>query len=309
MKLKERKIEIIDTTLIELWKNNKSMVKKNSDKVKELIRLIYIVGCDYIEITEDLCEALFPLPDDVEFRLNYSKVFQIKSISDMDKLIKEIETNKIIKKIRIIGLDDLIFYDYEKELHNIKDTFGNKIEICIEDSYFCSTAMTIEWLRIGGEKVVTSFAGIGGHNPLEELVCSIEFIEKINLRGNHKLLPKAVELFEEITGEKVSPTKPFIGKDIFNVESGIHVNGIYKNPETFEPYNPDKIGRFRKIIIGKHSGAKAIEIKLEELNIKYDHKKLDKVLEEVRRKSMENKRGLYNEEIIEIYEKVGNGYE
>ena len=149
MKLKERKIEIIDTTLIELWKNNKSMVKKNSDKVKELIRLIYIVGCDYIEITEDLCEALVPLPDDVEFRLNYSKVFQIKSISDMDKLIKEIETNKIIKKIRIIGLDDLIFYDYENELLKIISKLGDKVELSIGDKYKCSTAMATEWIKLG----------------------------------------------------------------------------------------------------------------------------------------------------------------
>ena len=309
MKVKERKIEIIDLTLIELWENYKDQVKNNIEKVKELVTLIYYIGSDYIEITEELCEVLFPLPEEVEFKLNYNKIIEVKNTNMIKKITKNINLKNIVSNIRLVGLDDLIFYDYEKELHNIKDTFGNKIEICIEDSYFCSTAMTIEWLRIGGEKVVTSFAGIGGHNPLEELVCSIEFIEKINLRGNHKLLPKAVELFEEITGEKVSPTKPFIGKDIFNVESGIHVNGIYKNPETFEPYNPDKIGRFRKIIIGKHSGAKAIEIKLEELNIKYDHKKLDKVLEEVRRKSMENKRGLYNEEIIEIYEKVGNGYE
>lgn len=306
MKLKERKIEIIDTTLIELWKNNKSMVKKNSDKVKELIRLIYIVGCDYIEITEDLCEALFPLPDDVEFRLNYSKVFQIKSISDMDKLIKEIETNKIIKKIRIIGLDDLIFYDYENELLKIISKLGDKVELSIGDKYKCSTAMATEWIKLGGKSIITSFAGIGGNTALEELLGSLRFVEKINIRGNHILLPNFLQVFEEITGNTIAYNKPIIGREIFNVESGIHVDGIEKDPRTFEPYDPIEIGRKRNIIIGKHSGIKAIKIKLQELNIPYKDEILSNVLEEVRQESSKCERGLNDDEIIKIYEKVGD---
>lgn len=306
MKLKERKIEIIDTTLIELWKNNKSMVKKNSDKVKELIRLIYIVGCDYIEITEDLCEALFPLPDDVEFRLNYSKVFQIKSISDMDKLIKEIETNKIIKKIRIIGLDDLIFYDYENELLKIISKLGDKVELSIGDKYKCSTAMATEWIKLGGKSIITSFAGIGGNTALEELLGSLRFVEKINIRGNHILLPNLLQVFEEITGNTIAYNKPIIGREIFNVESGIHVDGIEKDPRTFEPYDPIEIGRKRNIIIGKHFGIKAIKIKLQELNIPYKDEILSNVLEEVRQESSKCERGLNDDEIIKIYEKVGD---
>ena len=305
MKLKERKIEIIDTTLIELWKNNKSTVKKNSDKVKELIRLIYIVGCDYIEITEEICEDLFPLPDDVEFRLNYSKVFQVKSINDINKLIREIETNKIIKKIRIIGLDDLIFYDHENELLKIINRLGDKVELSIGDKYKCSTAMATEWIKLGGKSIITSFAGIEGNTALEELLGSIRFVEKINIRGNHIFLPNLLQVFEEITGKTIAYNKPIIGREIFNVESGIHVDGIEKDPKTFEPYDPIEIGRKRNIIIGKHSGIKAIKIKLQELNIPYKDELLSCVLDEVRQESSKYERGLNDDEIIKIYEKVG----
>lgn len=309
MKLKKRKIEIIDTTLTELWKNNRSIVKKNPDKVKELIRLLYIVGCDYIEITEDLCEVLFPLPDDVEFRLNYSKVFEIKSISDIDKLIKEIETNKSIKKIRIIGLDDLIFYDYEYELQKIINKLGDKVELSIGDKYKCSTAMATEWIKLEGKSIITSFAGIGGNTALEELLGSLKFVENINIRGNHKLLPNLLQVFEEITGKIISYNKPIIGRDIFNVESGIHVDGIEKDQKTFEPYDPIEIGRKRNIIIGKHSGVKSIKIKLQQLNIPYKEEVLRHVLAEVRQESLKYERGLNDDEIIKIYEKVGGGYE
>lgn len=309
MKLKERKFEIIDTTLIELWKNNRSIVKKNTDKVKELIRLIYLVGCDFIEITEELCEVLFPLPNDVEFRLNYSKVFQIKSINDMEKLSKEIETNKIIKKIRIIGLDDSIFYDYENELLKIINKLGDKVELSIGDKYKCSTAIAIEWIKLGGKSIITSFAGIKGNTPLEELLGSLRFVENINIRGNSTLFPKLSQVFEEIRGEAIAYNKPIIGRDIFNVESGIHVDGIEKDPKTFEPYNPIEIGRKRNVIIGKHSGVKSIKIKLQELNIQYKDEFLSYVLDEVRQESSKYERGLNDDEIIKIYEKVGGGCE
>lgn len=309
MKLKERKFEIIDTTLIELWKNNRSIVKKNTDKVKELIRLIYLVGCDFIEITEELCEVLFPLPNDVEFRLNYSKVFQIKSINDMEKLSKEIETNKIIKKIRIIGLDDSIFYDYENELLKIINKLGDKVELSIGDKYKCSTAIAIEWIKLGGKSIITSFAGIKGNTPLEELLGSLRFVENINIRGNSMLFPKLSQVFEEITGEAIAYNKPIIGRDIFNVESGIHVDGIEKEPKTFEPYNPIEIGRKRNFIIGKHSGVKSIKIKLQELNIQYKDEFLSYILDAVRQESSKYERGLNDYEIIKIYEKVGGGCE
>ena len=305
MKVKERKIEIIDTTLVELWKDNRNIIQNNLDKVKELIRLIYMVGCDYIEITEALCEVLFPLPTDVEFRFNYSKVIQIKSINDLEKVIIEIEKNKFIKKIRLVGLDDLIFHDYESELLKIINKLGDRVELSIGDKYKCSTAISTEWIKLGGKRILTSFLGIGGNTALEELLGVLKFIENMNIRGNNKLIPNLLEVFEELTGNRVANNKPIIGRDIFNVESGIHVDGIEKNPKNFEPYDPIEIGRKRKIVIGKHSGIKAIKVKLQELNINYKEELLSFILDEIRKESLKYERGLSDDEIIKIYEKVG----
>lgn len=304
--MKERRVEVIDRTLIVLWNLYADKIKENIPKLKELVRLIYLIGSDYIEITPEIYEKLYPLPEDVQFRVNVNKVVEIKSVENVDSIINENNHVDSVNNIRIVGLDDLILYEYEEELLKLINVFGKGIEMCIGNSYCCSTAMAVEWLELGGHKVVTSFAGIGGYTPLEELLCSIEFIQNINLRGNHIILPKVLELFEEITGTKVPYNKPFIGKNIFDVESGIHVDGIEKNPKTFEPYDPSKIGRNRNIIIGKHSGAKAVEIKLNELNIPYEADKIKNILNEVRNKSIEEKRGLYNEEIVEICKKVGS---
>lgn len=305
--MNKRRIEVIDKTVVALWDIYGETLKDYIPELNELANLIYLIGSDYIEITPKIYkELLYVIPDDIDFKFRVNNIIEIKSASDIDNVINQNRNSADLNNIRIVGLDDLIFYEYNDVFTKIMTSFGTEIEMCIGNDYCCSTAMSVEWLSMGGKKIVTSFAGIGGYTPLEELLCSLEFIKNIKLRGDHKLLPKALELFEKITGNKVSFNKPFIGKDIFNVESGIHVNGIYKNPETFEPYDPNEIGRDRKIILGKHSGVKAVEIKLNQLNIPYDASKLKLILNEVRKKSIENIRGLYDDEIIEICERVGS---
>jgi homocitrate synthase NifV len=178
--------------------------------------------------------------------------------------------------------------------------------MCIKNEYGSATAMSLEWIRSGGKKIVTTFAGIGGYTPLEDILGSMGFLEKVKIRGDYVLFPEVLKLFEEITENEIKSNMPFIGKDIFNVESGIHVNGIIKNPSTYEPYDPSKIGRTRKIIIGKHSGVSALEIKLKELKIEYKYSSLGNMLEEVRKISTQKRRGLKDQEIKEIYMNCSN---
>lgn len=78
----------------------------------------------------------------------------------------------------------------------------------------------------------------------------------------------------------------FIGKDIFNVELGIYVNGIVKNLSIYEFYDFNEIGRIRNIIIGKYLGVNVLEIKLKELNIEYKINNLKIMFENVRKFSI-----------------------
>ena len=300
----ERKLEITDKTLVVLDVIYGDKIRKKIPQIRELIKLIYTIGSNYIEITEDLYRELYPLPEGVRFKLSNKLMEVTGNYNICENIIKE--SLYINKNIRIIGLDDIIFYDYEKIFFNIKKTFGNNIDMCIKNEYGAATAMSLEWIRAGGKKVVTTFAGIGGYTPLEEILGSVGFLEKVSLRGDYVLFPEVLKLFEEITENEIKSNMPFIGKDIFNVESGIHVNGIIKNPSTYEPYDPSKIGRKRKIIIGKHSGVSALEIKLKELKIEYKFSSLGNMLEEVRKISTKKRRGLEDQEIKEIYMKCSN---
>lgn len=304
----KRKLEITDKTLVVLDLIYGEMIRKKIPQLRELVKLIYAIGSDYIEITEDLYKELGSFSEDIKFKLN-NKVLEITGNHDIcENISKESLDISNNKNIRLVGLDDLIFYDYEEIFSNIKKIFGSDIDMCIKNKYGSSTAMSLEWIRAGGKKIVTTFAGIGGYAPLESILCSIGFLEKLEIRGDYVLFPEVLKLFEEITENEIKSNMPFIGKDIFNVESGIHVNGIVKNPSTYEPYDPSKIGRKRKIIIGKHSGVSALEIKLKELEIEYKYSNLVNMLQEVRNISTQKRRGLMDKEIKEIYMKCSNLY-
>ena len=304
--MSERKLEITDKTLIILDLIYGEKIRKKIPQLRELIKLIYEIGSDYIELTKDLYKELYPLPKEVRFKLNN----KLKDIAGDHNICENITRESLNinnnKTIRIVGLDDIIFYDYEKIFFNIKQIFGNNIDMCIKNEYGAATAMSLEWIRSGGKRIVTTFAGIGGYTPLEGILGSVGFLEKVKIRGDYVLFPKVLKLFEEITEDEIKSNMPFIGKDIFNVESGIHVNGIVKNPSTYEPYDPSKIGRTRKIIIGKHSGVSALEIKLKELKIEYKYSSLGNMLEEVRKISTQERRGLKDQEVKDIYMKCSN---
>ena len=303
--MKERQIEIVDKTLVALWELQGDKLKEKIPELKELIKLIYLIGSDYIEITPEIYEELFPLPVDIEFRVNVVKEIYIPSGEFVEASIKKNRDISNLNNVRIVGLDDLMVYDYEEKLLKLMNAFGKGMEICIGNEYGCSTAITLEWIKLGGHKIVTSFAGVLGYTPLEEILGSIEFLHKINLRGNHVLFPTVLQMYENITGEKLPTNMPFIGRNIFDVESGIHVSGLSKDSNTYEPYDPSKIGRERKIVIGKHSGIKALKIKFEELKVSYEEEKLQSTLDIIRMESSNQGRGLLDEEILHIYESVG----
>lgn len=303
--MKERRIEITDKTLVALWDLYGDRLKNKIKELKELTKLIYVIGADYIEITPELYDILLPLPKGIEFRVNVNEEINISTGENVEGITAKKYGISTLNNVRVNGLDDLMLYNYEDKFLLILETFGRNMEMSIGNKLGCSTALTLEWIQHGGNKVITSFAGVGGYTPLEELLCSIEFLQKIYLRGDHVLFPRVLELFEEIIGEELPLNKPFVGKSIFEVESGIHVDGIIKNPKNFEPYDPCKIGRKRKIIIGKFSGAKSIENKLQELNFPYKSENIMHILEEVRNESTNKKRSLQDNELLSICQRIG----
>ncbi len=58
-----------------------------------------------------------------------------------------------------------------------------------------------------------------------------------------------------MTGFFVAPNKPVTGMNAFSHKSGVHTNGVLKDPRTYENFDPSILGRERRIVIDKYTAS------------------------------------------------------
>jgi len=232
--------------------------------------------------------------------IDFSCLPQLKAI------IEEITSEKISNHKAIIG-DDILNHDYITAFSNLRKKINGKIELCPENRYCSATAIAVEWILYGEQDIAVSFTGIGSKACLEEVMMALRLEKRHKPNIDFSCLPQLKLLIEEITNEKISNHKAIIGDDIFNIESGIHANGISKNPELYEPFKPELVGIKRQIIIGKHSGSTALTLKMSELGIPDKNINKNHFLKCIQNKSIEIGSSITDEMFLEIYNSIAKG--
>lgn len=294
-------------------------------KLRELLALLILTGADIFEIPGSLYLRLglkpspkyllrIDSPDEAELYPGINRFISRKSgFAPNPLIISEVQMNDVreinflsrydnCKNLRIVGLDDVICHDYETVFAGIRKRITGRVEFCPENSLGCASAAALEWVVSGGIDLAVSFGGIGNKAPLEETLLALRIVKRHRPSATYEVFPQISKLMEEITGEKYPCNKPVIGDSIFKVESGIHIDGILKKPEMYEPFAPELVGGMRQFIIGKHSGKKSLRIKLSENGIDPDRIKVSALLDEVRVQSVKKMSGLTDSEFLTLAE-------
>jgi len=113
------------------------------------------------------------------------------------------------------------------------------------------------------------------------------------------------ELCEYVAGASGRPipaNKPVTGRSAFEHESGIHVEGMLKVADSFEPFPPELVGARRAIVIGKHSGSAALQHVLASLGVHAERDDLADLVQVVRHESTRKKRALTAEEVVALHQ-------
>ena len=105
----------------------------------------------------------------------------------------------------------------------------------------------------------------------------------VDLGFNTKIFQELSLLVEKHTKVSVPKNKPIVGKNVFRHESGIHVDAVIEEPLTYEPFLPELVGQNRQIVLGKHSGCRAVKAKLEGCGIEVTTDELCKILKKVKK--------------------------
>ncbi len=91
-------------------------------------------------------------------------------------------------------------------------------------------------------------------------------------------LTAASRLVSYLTGFTIQPNKAIVGGNAFAHESGIHQDGVIKNPLTYEIMTPQSVGLSgSQLTIGKLSGRRGLQGKLKELGYELEGEALDEI--------------------------------
>ena len=178
------------------------------------------------------------------------------------------------------------------------------------DDLGLAVANTLAGIEGGARQVEVAVNGIGeraGNAALEEVAAALlvrrDVLPYTSNIVNTQLYPTSA-LLAEIVDHPVAPNKAVVGKNAFSHESGIHQHGVLANPLTYEIMTPASVGvTATTIVLGKHSGRKALEHRLNELGHTLTKPELDAVYTRFTELA-DRKKNIYDEDIVALLQPV-----
>jgi homocitrate synthase NifV len=168
-----------------------------------------------------------------------------------------------------------------------------------------ATANAFTALEAGCKAVSVSVTGLGeraGNAALEELALALAMSESFASPVETHLLSALCEAVSCASGRTIQEQKPVVGRSAFQHESGIHCAALLKDPLSYQPFLPDRIGRKGfELLIGKHSGTAAIRHYFRKTGRLLDREQAEKLLELVKHAANRHKRALKPEELEAMY--------
>ena len=151
-----------------------------------------------------------------------------------------------------------------------------------------ATANTLAAVQAGARQVEVTINGLGeraGNASLEEVVMALRTrpgqFESHDIHVQTEQLTSASRLVSYLTGFAVQPNKAIVGANAFAHESGIHQDGVLKNPLTYEIMTPQSVGLLgSSLTIGKLSGRRGLQAKFAELGHDLSGEALDALYRE-----------------------------
>jgi len=211
--------------------------------------------------------------------------------SDVDFLCEVLEA-VIEAGATTLNIPDTVGYavpaEYAALIHTLRQRVrgieGVTISAHCHNDLGLAVANSLAAVCAGARQVECTINGIGeraGNAALEEFVMAMRvrpdrYPYTTTVTTEH-LFPVS-QLLTDVTGVAVQPNKAVIGRNAFAHEAGIHQDGMIKNPLTYEIMTPQSVGvPSTRLVLGKHSGRHALQLRCEKLGFQLDRRELDLV--------------------------------
>lgn len=145
-----------------------------------------------------------------------------------------------------------------------------------------AVANTLAAIKNGAGRVEGTVNGIGeraGNAALEEVAVALNIRESFYEAKSPLNLQETVntsDLVSRFSGVAIPKNKAVVGGNAFSHESGIHQDGVLKNPLTYEIITPELVGvKKNSLPLGKLSGRHAFVQKLTDLGLDFAEEEIN----------------------------------
>ncbi|MCL2638902.1 MAG: citramalate synthase [Oscillospiraceae bacterium] len=157
---------------------------------------------------------------------------------------------------------------------------------CHNDSG-CAIANSMAAVKAGAVHVQGTFIGIGertGNTNLSTLIANLQLKSGYYCVPAESLLllKETAHFIAETANIALSSAMPYVGSSAFAHKGGMHVDGVSKDPATFEHIAPESVGNERNFLLSEVSGRAATFAKLAKLEkIIPDLQKTDPIVQKL----------------------------
>ena len=174
------------------------------------------------------------------------------------------------------------------------------------DDLGMAVANSLAGVDAGARQVECTINGIGeraGNAALEEIAAALmvrrDRFPYANDIVMSQLYPTS-QLLSEIVQFNCAPNKAVVGANAFAHESGIHQHGVLSNPLTYEIMTPASVGvSATNIVLGKHSGRRALEHRLQALGHSLNRAELDAVYQRFTALA-DRKKSIFDQDLLSL---------
>jgi 2-isopropylmalate synthase len=215
---------------------------------------------------------------------------------------------------RTVNIPDTVGYSVPYEYAGLIGRIVRALGDCAIVSVHChddlglATANSIAAVEAGARQIECTINGIGeraGNCALEEVVMLFKTRQDrlpydTGIRTEH--LYAASQMLASMITFGPQPNKAIVGRNAFAHEAGIHQDGYLKEKSTYEIMDPHSVGvPESKLVLGKHSGRHALKKRTEDLGYDLSKEELQSLYDRFTSLA-DNKKGLLDEEIVELIE-------
>jgi isopropylmalate/homocitrate/citramalate synthase len=192
-------------------------------------------------------------------------------------------------------------------VREVRESVKEPLEVHTHNDFGLGVSCAISGLMNGATAVHTSVNGIGersGNASFEEVAMSLKYLYGQPVRFDFTKFKELSRMVQTFTRFPLAPNKPVVGDRVFTREAGISIAGWMKYNLGSEAYLPELVGNEHGVFLGKKSGRHSIEWKLNQIGISANDEQIDKILEQVKRKSEETKSNVDDLQFRQIVDSV-----